>query len=176
MRSAFVKGFIAGVGVLAVLVVVLVALVALSGTGDDGTTQVAPTTTTPETTQPVVKPKPKPKPDPYASLADEFRLERILNGAHGVNVNRDSGTTCEQQNPRRTWYACSVLKGNEDTATGVMVRCTRPVSGGAAVGCTYTRMTARQRCLFGVRSGIPATGGIWDEEAVICRELGVPID
>jgi hypothetical protein len=180
-RSGAEKVFIAGVALVAFLVVVLMA-----GRFVNTSEHTAPPATH---ATPAKKRSPaKPLAGPYTSYRDEAVLENAMNARLGVRTSTDAGTTCEQRNRRRTFYVCSTLKGLQATATGVVIRCSQSVTSSSAVGCTYTKMTPRQRCLFGVRSGIPGTPlpasppwvvqGIeaWNEEAAICRELGVPIE
>ena len=134
-----------------------------SVTGSDGTS--AQSTTSP------VSPT-----DSYAaSTADEVAVEEAVSAQLRVNSAR---ATCERRNRQQTFYVCSVLKGEKNIATGLILRCAPPVRGSSPVSCTSTRMTPRQRCVYGVRSGHPVSSsrGIFLKEAVVCRNLGVPID
>jgi hypothetical protein len=118
----------------------------------------------------------RPKPVPLDALETDMGVDRVVNARLGVDLSRDSGATCERIS--RTRFVCSVLRGEEDVATGWWVRCPPPRSlDDWAAWCSLTqRMTPEERCTFGVRSGDPFTGKeIWDKEAVICRNLGVPI-
>jgi hypothetical protein len=116
-----------------------------------------------------------PKRVPLDALDTDMGVDRVVDARLGIDHFRDSGATCERAS--RTRFSCSVLRGQEDIATGWWVRCPPPLSlDDWAAWCSVSqRMTPEERCQFGVRSGIPFTGGIWAEEAVICRKLGVPV-
>jgi hypothetical protein len=119
----------------------------------------------------------RPKPVSLDALDTDMGVHRVVNARLGIDLSRDSGATCERFN--RTRFACSVVRGDEDIATGWWVRCPPPRSlDDWAAWCSVSlRMTPEERCQFGVRSGDPSNAAeIWDEEAVICRKLGVPID
>src|SRR5262245_54844218 len=105
----------------------------------------------------------------YHGRSDEHVVEHVANGMAGVSFRSDSGATCERV-PNRRKYACSVLKGPEDSATGLLFTCSRPVYVTTAP-CSVRRMTARERCRYGVLSGIPFTP-TFDEEKQRCRRLG----
>lgn len=123
-----------------------------------------------ETLTPPPDAQPKPK-------EVDMAVDRVVNGRVGVDLSRDSGATCERVN--RTRYSCSVKRGDDDIATGWWVRCPPPRRSldAWAESCSLSRkMTPRERCEFGVRSGDPSSGTqTWNKEALICLNLGVPI-
>jgi hypothetical protein len=154
----------------ALVVFVAIVLISEIGGSDDAPTLTDATETSTRQT-PV-----RPKRVPLDALETDMGVDRVVNARLDVDLSRDSGATCERIS--RTRFACSVLRGDEDIATGWWVRCPPPRSlDDWAAWCSLSqRMTPEERCQFGVRSGIPFTGGIWAKEAVICRNLGVPIE
>jgi hypothetical protein len=151
-----------------ILVVVLIA----EASSSDSPTVVESTETLTSRQTPVTKPV------PFDALDTDMGVDRVVNARLGVVVSRDSGATCQRIS--RTRFACSVLRGVEDIATGWWVRCPPPVRSldDWAAWCSLSEtMAPEERCQFGVRSGDPFTAAdVWEEEAVICRNLGVPID
>ena len=118
-----------------------------------------------------------PKRVPLDALETDMGVDRVVNARLGVDLSRDSGAMCERVS--RTRFACGVVTGDESIASGWWIRCPPPLSlDDWAAWCSLSqRMTPEERCVIGIRSGDPFTNKeIWDEEAVICRDLGVPID